>query len=215
MFKIVDNQFGATSNAVVLLEPNIQSQVASRLRARILSGVLKPGTPIREQALAAEFGISRGPIRDAFLVLSKEGLLTAKPNVGVRVALDPSPFKRALIVDLRRQIEEAALEEWFKHGERALLKPLEQNLSRYKSACSKGEMDKIVELDMEFHRTLVESADEGSLVELWQPIMLRMFLRYSRHHFLIESYSEHLAIYEALKSESRDEAIAHLRSHIQ
>ena len=77
-------------SAVLKLAATLQEQVASQLRHRILSGQLLPGTPRREQLLAAEFGISRGPIRDALLNLSKEGLLLARPNVGVRVANEPS-----------------------------------------------------------------------------------------------------------------------------
>ena len=90
---------------------NLQEQVASHLRRRILSGRILPGTPLREQNLAVEFGISRGPIRDALLHLTKEGLLLAKPNVGVRVAAEPSAFKRHVIVHLRREIEASAVTE--------------------------------------------------------------------------------------------------------
>jgi len=184
------------------LAANLQEQVASHLRRRILSGQLLPGTPLREQTLALEFGISRGPIRDALLHLTKEGLLIAKPNVGVRVAVEPSAFKRNVIVHLRREIEASAVTAWFENRDPALLKRLDDNLAQYK------------ELDMEFHRLLVETADKGGLVDLWQPIMMRMFLRYSRHRDLMESHNEHASIVRSMHGGREWEALEALKLHI-
>lgn len=197
------------------LELNLQSQIATRLRQRILSGSLQPGTPIREQTLAAEFGISRGPIRDAFITLSKEGLLVSKPNVGVRVAQSPSSLKRQLIVRLRRQIETTALEAWFENESAALPRQLATNLKAYKVACRKGDLEPVVDLDMEFHRLIVSSVDDGSLFDLWHPITLQMFLRYSRHRSLLESHAEHFGILQAMKEGDRQAAAERLERHIQ
>lgn len=200
--------------APMKLAANLQEQVASHLRRRILSGQLLPGTPLREQSLAVEFGISRGPIRDALLHLTKEGLLIAKPNVGVRVANEPSGFKRNVIVHLRREIEASAVTAWFETRDPALLKRLDDNLSHYKDACGGSDLGQVVELDMAFHRLLVETADHGSLVDLWLPIMLRMFLRYSRHRDLMESYHEHAGIVRAMHGGREWEALEALKLHI-
>ncbi|HRE80272.1 MAG TPA: GntR family transcriptional regulator [Opitutaceae bacterium] len=196
------------------LAANLQEQVASHLRRRILSGQLLPGTPLREQTLAVEFGISRGPIRDALLHLTKEGLLIARPNVGVRVANEPSGFKRNVIVHLRREIEASAISAWFETKDPALLKQLDDNLALYKEACGGSDLGQVVELDMAFHRLLVEGADNGSLVDLWLPIMLRMFLRYSRHRDLMESYHEHAGIVRAMHARHEWEALEALKLHI-
>jgi len=196
------------------LAANLQEQVASHLRRRILSGQLLPGTRLREQTLAVEFGISRGPIRDALLHLTKEGLLISRANVGVRVANEPSAFKRNVIVHLRREIEASAVTAWFETNEPTLLKRLNDNLVLYKGACSGSDLVQVVELDMAFHRLLVEVADNGSLVDLWLPIVLRMFLRYSRHRDLMESYNEHFAIARALQNGREWEALELLKLHI-
>lgn len=196
------------------LIPNLQEQVASHLRLRILSGQLAPGTPCREQVLAQEFGISRGPIRDALLTLTKEGLLHARPNIGVRVAEEPSAFKRDVIVRVRREIEASALAAWFEGKNADLLAHLDANLADYKVACGGDDFGRVVELDMAFHRLLVESADHGSLVALWLPVILQMFLRYSRHRKLTESYREHAAIVAAMRGGRKAGAIRLLRNHI-
>lgn len=193
---------------------NLQEQVVVHLRQRIISGRLQPGTRLREELLAKEFGISRGPIRDALLTLTKEGLLTARPNAGVKVAVAPSGFKREVIVRLRRELEASALAAWFDARDGALLDALGGNLTRYKAACRTGELGAVVELDMGFHRLIVESADGGSLVDVWLPIILRMYLRYSRHRSLLESHREHAGIVEAMHAGRKSDALARLRAHI-
>ena len=196
------------------LAANLQEQVAGLLRRRILSGELASGTAVREQQLADEFGISRGPIRDALLTLTKEGLLIARPNVGVRVAAEPSAFKRNVIVRLRREIEGAALMVWFEKKDPALLAALERNLVDYKDACAGTDLGRVVELDMGFHRLIVEAADDGSLVDLWLPVILRLYLRYSRHRTLMESYEEHSAIVAAIQAGHEWQALELLKRHI-
>ena len=193
---------------------SVRDQIASYLRHRILSGELAPGTRLREVPLAKELGISRGPIRDAFLSLTKEGLLTEKANVGARVATRPSAFKRNVIVRMRREIECASLDAWFTEGNPDLLSELEENLAVFRQACVQGELQPVVETDMAFHRLLVASADGGSLVDLWEPVILQMFLRYSRHRSLLESHTEHAAIVSAMHSGDRSLAIRNLKAHI-
>lgn len=56
------------------------------LRRRILDQELPPGAALREQDLAAEFGVSRARIRDAFGILEERGLIERVPNRGAVVA---------------------------------------------------------------------------------------------------------------------------------
>jgi len=63
----------------------LYEQVAERLRASILAHTMGPGSWIDEQALAAEYGISRTPLREALKVLASEGLVTMKLRRGAYV----------------------------------------------------------------------------------------------------------------------------------
>lgn len=73
---------------VPLLQPTaLYESVADRLRERIFSHQLKPGDRLDEAALAREFGVSRTPIREAFKVLSNEGLLTGRARHGIAVTV--------------------------------------------------------------------------------------------------------------------------------
>jgi len=158
--------------------------------------------------------VSRGPIRDALLTLTKEGFLVARPNVGVRVAAEPSSFKRSVIVRLRREIESAALSAWFEKRDPELIKRLEENLEHYKAASDANDVGKAVELDLDFHRTLVETADGGSLVDLWTPVVYRMYLRYARNRDMKAIHAEHSGVVRSMRSGTEWEAVELLRQHI-
>ena len=70
------------------LEPvTRRGQVASALRNAIIAGDLIPGAKITELDLATEFGVSRGPIREAIRELINEGLLVQRPYSGTQVSL--------------------------------------------------------------------------------------------------------------------------------
>lgn len=63
----------------------MRARAAEELRNRILTGALAPGTRLDLDALTAEFGASRTPIREALLELSYEGLVEVAPRSGITV----------------------------------------------------------------------------------------------------------------------------------
>src|SRR5512144_1372615 len=69
----------------VFAEGALYERVAEQLRERILAHTLAPGSWIDEQALTAELGISRTPLREALKVLASEGLVTMKLRRGAYV----------------------------------------------------------------------------------------------------------------------------------
>jgi DNA-binding GntR family transcriptional regulator len=66
--------------------PTAEETVTSSLRAAILQGVLAPGQRLRQVDLAAQLGVSRIPLRDAFRRLEAEGLVYIDGRRGARVA---------------------------------------------------------------------------------------------------------------------------------
>ncbi|WP_320507420.1 GntR family transcriptional regulator [Dongia soli] len=70
----------------VLSKRTMAEQVADLLRQRILLGVLPAGTPIRQEHLATELGISRIPLREALKQLEAEGFVTIASHKGATVA---------------------------------------------------------------------------------------------------------------------------------
>jgi DNA-binding GntR family transcriptional regulator len=71
-----------------MIEPLVQSmtsQLIVRFRDRILSGAYAPGAALRQDVLAAEFGTSKIPVREALVQLQSEGLVDIFPNRGFQV----------------------------------------------------------------------------------------------------------------------------------
>lgn len=71
--------------AIEPLTRSLPEQIAARLAARILDGSYAPGERIREERLASEFAVSRGPVREALRLLEKDGLITLVPRRGAMV----------------------------------------------------------------------------------------------------------------------------------
>jgi DNA-binding GntR family transcriptional regulator len=193
----------------------IREQVADRIRADVLSGRLLEGTSLREQSLAKQYGVSRAPIRDALLQLTQEGLLVAKPNCGVKVASQSGEEIQPLVVELRRKIEVFALRMVFSKFTDADISRLEETVQRLKTACENEDLAGVVQQDMALHRYILEATGNMDLLAMWLPIVSRMFLHYSRHRNMMESYREHAAIVEAIRKKDRKAAIDALTANIQ
>lgn len=79
-----DNNFPAIANTVPLTQ-SLAEQIATRLSERIVTGTFEPGQRIMEQTVAAEFQVSRGPVREALRLLEKDGLVTILARRGALV----------------------------------------------------------------------------------------------------------------------------------
>jgi DNA-binding GntR family transcriptional regulator len=75
---------GLTGSSAALTM-SLPDQIAARLTERVVSGIYAPGRRIMEQALAAEFSVSRGPVREALRILERDGLVTLLPRRGAIV----------------------------------------------------------------------------------------------------------------------------------
>src|SRR5258708_20265816 len=79
---------------------SLPEQIAAQLADRIVAGAYAPGQRIMEQALAAEFAVSRGPVREALRILERDGLVTILPRRGALVS-DLSVAEVKEIFDIR------------------------------------------------------------------------------------------------------------------
>jgi DNA-binding GntR family transcriptional regulator len=192
----------------------IREQIVERLREEVLSGEIAEGESLREQSLATRFGVSRGPIRDALLQLTQEGLLIGQPNRGVKVGRGPSQSVQPIVVTMRRQIESFALTQIIDKLTAEDEIALNGIVARFKSACENGSLPSLVKHDMALHRWIVERPGEPDLVALWLSTVMRMRLRYSRHASLMESYEEHRAIAEAIIARDLPAALTALGKNI-
>ena len=192
----------------------LPEQIAARLTQEVLSSKLKPGDPLREIDLSERFGVSRGPVREAFRQLSQQGLLVLEPNKGVRVAQNPSVEVRPLVVELRRKIESFVLDSIFERITEEDLEDWNGILVDIKMACEASDVDALTEHDLRFHRAIIQSHDDKDLFALWQPIAMRMMMHYNRLDDIMESYREHERILDAIRAGNKRGAIKALVDNI-
>ncbi|MCI3276916.1 GntR family transcriptional regulator [Streptomyces cylindrosporus] len=88
-------------------EGALVDDIAARIRARIMDGELPIGKPLRQAALAAEFGVSRTPVREALRQLQNGGLIEMQPHRGAVVRV-PAPWEVRQAYEVRAELEALA-----------------------------------------------------------------------------------------------------------
>jgi DNA-binding GntR family transcriptional regulator len=194
---------------------SLKNQIANGLRSRLLANEWTPATRLKELSLAQEFGVSRGPIRDVMLELTKEGYLRMLPNCGVTVAGFPKSRARRIYVRARQDLEALALREGFQRWPEEALKKLQKHLRLFRVAAEGGDLAEVIQYDLSFHRHIIEHYTEENLLIVWLPLMTTLALPYSRHSNLMESYEEHASIVAALERGELAAATRLLKAHIQ
>jgi DNA-binding GntR family transcriptional regulator len=173
--------------AAVPSESNV-GRGASVLRRRILAGEVSPGGPLREVALAAELGVSRNTLREILLVLASEGLVQHVPHHGARVVELGVRDARDIYL-VRRVIESAAVE-------RAASRPLEASeylsiaVERLEDAAAAHDLDRLVEADLGFHRSLAALLESDRLSGLFRTIETQLRLAFSIVAFADREYEQ-------------------------
>ena len=82
-----------------------REKICNILRSDLIAGKFNHDQPMREISLAKRFGVSRGPIRDAFLKLTQEGSLVYETNRGVRVHSAIADEERKIMMNMRLDLE--------------------------------------------------------------------------------------------------------------
>ena len=193
----------------------LYQQVAERLRSRIMSHTLAPGSWIDEQALAAEYGTSRTPLREALKVLAAEGLVTMKLRRGAYVT-EVSERDLTEVFHLLSLLECDAVGVVATRATDAQLADLAALHDRLEAAANDAEA--FFTANERFHMRLLEIADNR-----WRNQMvadLRKVMKLNRHHSLLKegrltaSLQEHRAIMAALTARDANRAQQLMRQHM-
>jgi DNA-binding GntR family transcriptional regulator len=203
------------SDRLQLPSTALYEQVAERLRARIMAHTMAPGSWIDEQTLAAEYGISRTPLREAIKVLAAEGLVTMKLRRGAYVT-EVSERDLAEVFHLLSLLECDAVGVVAKQATDAQLADLVKLHERLEA--SVGDADAFFAANERFHTELLDIAGNR-----WRNQMvadLRQVMKLSRHHSLLKegrleaSLHEHREIMAALQSRDAKKAQELMRLHM-
>lgn len=112
---------------------SLASRVAERLREAIIDGEFALGAMIPEEQLAAQFGVSRTPVREALNQLQLQGLVIVRPQRGSYV-FEPSEADIAAICQFRCVVEPSAAELAWQHDREATLATLRAAIAEMERA---------------------------------------------------------------------------------
>lgn len=142
--------------------------IACELRLHIIKGQLLPGEVVSENRVAADFGTSRSPVREALRALAGEGLIRLE-RMGA-IVLGLSAQDRAELYDVRYLIESFVQQRIAESCPPGLLAQQQQRMDRMALAVQHRDAGEFAYLDFRFHETLVESADHARILHLWNSI---------------------------------------------
>jgi DNA-binding GntR family transcriptional regulator len=192
----------------------LYEDVAERLRQQIFNRELEPGAWIDEQKLAAEYGISRTPLREALKVLSVEGLVTMKLRRGAYVT-EMSVQDVADVYRLLGLLESDAAAEACERASADDLRELRRLHDELEAAAPQRE--RYFALNEAFHLRLLEVARNRWRAQIVAD--LRQVMKLNRHHSLFkqgrlgQSLHEHRELMAALEARDVERARQLMQTH--
>lgn len=195
----------------------LREEVFYTIREAILKGNLKPGTRLKEIALANEMGVSRTPVRDAIRKLEQEGLVVIEPNRGACVS-EIARQELNDVLELRRGLEELAIRKACERITEEELKNLELAAEEFSSLVSDRDLKELAEADVHFHDVIYRASHNRRLVQLLNNLREQMY-RFRMEYLKDEKSgnildAEHHAILEAVRSRDAELAATAICRHI-
>jgi DNA-binding GntR family transcriptional regulator len=155
------------------------TKVASdRIRGQILDGTLKPGERLVEDRLSAELGVSRVPVREALLGLSREGLVRLEPRRGASVA-EVTPRIVDELVEVRALLEGLNARLAARRHDPEIVAMLRDTLKRGDAASKNGSPEELSRLNAEFHERLTEASRNSVLADTMRSLRERSSLAFA------------------------------------
>jgi DNA-binding GntR family transcriptional regulator len=178
--------------------PLLAEQAYLGVRDMIVTLRLPPGSPINEEALAAQLGVGRTPLRDAVKRLETENLVLIYPRRGTFVT-EVNITDHGLIADVRRQLEAHAAH---RAAERATPEEREELGALIASLAEEpGGRERSMELDTEVHRAIHRSAHNRyleSTLNHYHNLSLRIWYLFLDRLPTIDHRAEHIPLLEAI-----------------
>jgi DNA-binding GntR family transcriptional regulator len=171
---------GWTATHRTPLTQSLPEQIAAQLSERIVNGLHAPGQRIMEQAIAAEFAVSRGPVREALRLLERDGLVTILPRRGAQITnLSSAEVKE--IFDIRAVLNGLRDRELAEDPERLHLLPaLEAEVAKLARFARQPELgEAYVETVFALNRMLTRASRNRRLRMVLDSLALQT-LRYSK-----------------------------------
>ena len=186
------------------------------LKENIVMLELEPGSRISENELAAEIGVSRTPIREALIELSKSKIVKIYPQKGSYVSLiDWEMVEEAQF--MRLTLEKAVVRLACQEISEEKIQELERNVKLQKFYIDNNEPGELLELDNQFHKELFTITNKIHIYRLMSVMMLHFDrLRTLRTKAVDQQYviEDHIKILEAIRNKNALEGELAMEQHL-
>ena len=192
------------------------------IRDAILSNHLAAGEKLTEADLSKQLGISRGPIREAFRQLERDGLVQSQPYKGTVVAEFDTEEAKKVYVPIRQLVEQYACSRAATVFQEEDYEYLNQCISKMEEDCAQRDVETISKDDAEFHRYIVTKCSSCLLTSIWESLAAHFYgriffqdrLKQEKPEF---SYipKEHTELIAAMKTGDEQAIMEIIKVHIQ
>lgn len=193
------------------------SQVATALRDAIAAGELLRGERLIEVELAEQFGVSRGPIRDALRILQVEGLVESLPTGMMVAGIDHESIGE--LYSLRGAIEGLAVRLAVARRGDGNYQKIERHVELMERAAAADDPAGFAQADVAFHNEICVASGHRRLADVWQryePIMMTLLrLTISLDQDLASSAAKHRALLELIKAGETEAVETELAAHLE
>jgi len=200
----LDLEEGKAADAVVSVIVNL-----------ILEGKLKDEQRLVEAEMSMWLGVSRTPIREAFIYLARQNLLTREANRSFYVS---KWGKKDLweISTLRANLEGLALKLAMENFTEADIDTLQAIVSQMERATARGDFERLIDLDILFHSTLWGISKHTRLLQALDEIKIQVqrFMQITRLGDELDYAKSHQALIEVLQKGTPEDVEKALREHI-
>lgn len=196
---------------------NRSLKVYEDIKNKIEHGEYSSVTSLREQELSTQYGVSRNTIKKVLLMLERDKLVEIEQNKSAKIR---SYSKKEVkdFLELRSVLEGFVAHLSAKHIKEEQLQKLEEVLSIMSDYIKQGDLISYSQNNQVFHNIIYEACPNIAAVNQLISLKLQMS-KYNTRTILVPgrsdlSFSEHYAIFEALKKHDGDLADILMRKHI-
>ncbi|EQD82485.1 GntR family transcriptional regulator [Saccharopolyspora erythraea NRRL 2338] len=192
----------------------LRDQVRDALQARIADGRLRPGDRLFEQDIAAEFGISRVPVREAIRMLQSEGFVEVMPRrrgVFVR-GLDRHQAEE--LFEVREALEVFAARLAAQRGETAGVRRMAELADQARKAHEAGDIETMSTANAAFHDQLVTLAGNDLLASILEPLHGRLAWMFRLNMEPERVCGEHEELHAAIAAGDAERAADVAKRHV-
>ncbi|BDY06944.1 GntR family transcriptional regulator [Ferrimonas sp. YFM] len=196
----------------------LADQLAHKLQVAIVQGEISAGSKINEQELAARYGVSRGPLREALQKLERRRLVVKAPHIGARVA-QLTPEELGDLYQVRAELEAMACRLAASRISASQLAQLQLLLKRQEKVFTDQSGDYALFDDIDFHLGIIHASGNQTLIHTLTDDLYHLLQMYrnqcSSGRRPMEALAQHRRILDAIADGDGELAALLMRRHIE